>query len=130
VFLDELPRTPNGKVNRRALPAPDAARRDADESFHAPGTPTEAALADIWREVLRLERVGMLDNFFELGGHSLLMTQVIVRVRETFQVELPMRRFFESPTIRNLATAIEELLVEDISALSEEEARRLAHSLT
>jgi len=130
VFLDELPRTPNGKVNRRALPAPDPARRDAEETFRAPDTPTEAALADIWRDVLRLEHIGVLDNFFALGGHSLLMTQVIVRVRETFQVELPLRRFFESPMILDLAKSIEELLVEDISALSEEEAHRLAHCPT
>jgi acyl carrier protein len=77
---------------------------------------------------LRLDRVGVRDNFFELGGHSLLMTRVIARVREAFQVELPMRRFFESPVVSDLAAAIEELVVEDINALSEEDARRLAHS--
>jgi acyl carrier protein len=77
---------------------------------------------------LRLERVGALDNFFELGGHSLQMTQVMARVRETFQVELPLRRFFESPTVAGLATALEELLVEDVNALSEDEAKRLVHS--
>src|SRR6266849_10897565 len=107
VFLEALPLTPNGKVDRKRLPAPGQVRPALDESFAAPNTATEIALAKIWREVLRLERVGVHDNFFELGGHSLLMTQAISRVREAFQVELPMRRFFESPTISGLSAAIE-----------------------
>ncbi|HLZ53318.1 MAG TPA: amino acid adenylation domain-containing protein, partial [Verrucomicrobiae bacterium] len=128
VFLDKLPLTANGKVDRRALLLPESVRREPAENFVAPRTPTEAALAEIWHEVLRAERVGVYDNFFELGGHSLLMTQVITRVREAFQIELPMRRFFESPTLAGLAAVVEELLVEEIEQLSDDQARRLARS--
>jgi acyl-coenzyme A synthetase/AMP-(fatty) acid ligase/acyl carrier protein len=127
VFLEALPMTPNGKVDRKALPAPDPARRELEETFVAPATVTEEALARIWREVLRLEQVGVRDNFFELGGHSLLMTQVISRVREAFGVELPVRKFFETPIITALAVAIEELIVAQISRMSAEEVHRLAH---
>jgi amino acid adenylation domain-containing protein len=128
VFLDALPLTPNGKVDRKALPAPEPARREPGETFVAPATATEETLARIWREVLRVEQVGTQDNFFELGGHSLLMTQVISRVREAFQVELPMRSFFETPTITALAVAIEALIIQQVSRMSEEEAHRLVHS--
>jgi amino acid adenylation domain-containing protein len=126
VFLDALPLTPNGKVDRKALPAPEKVRPELDESFAAPNTPTEIAVAEIWREVLQLERVGLHDNFFELGGHSLLMTQIVSRLREAFQIELPMRRFFESPTIEKLALVIEELLTDEIRQMSDKEAQNQA----
>jgi len=109
IRLDELPLLPNGKLDRNALPAPDAARPAFDEALAAPTTPTEAVLADLWVEVLRLEQVGIHDNFFDLGGHSLLATQVISRIRERLQVELPLRRLFEAPTIAALAPTIDEL---------------------
>jgi acyl carrier protein len=128
VFLDALPLTPNGKVDRKALPAPESTRPGPYQSFAAPNTPAEAALAEIWREVLHLERVGIHDDFFELGGHSLLMTQIISRLRGAFEIELPIRRFFESPTIAGLSVVIEGMLAGEISRLSDEEARRLAHS--
>jgi acyl carrier protein len=128
VFLDALPLTVNGKVDRKGLPMPDQIRPGRNESFAAPTTPTETALVAIWREVMHLEHVGVRDNFFELGGHSLLMTQVISRLRDAFQVELPVRTFFESPTIESLAAAIEQLLEDEISQLSDDEALRLAHS--
>ena len=108
VFLDKLPLTPNGKVYRQALPAPDQARPELEEAFVAPRNPIEEVLAGIWGEVLGLEQVGIYNNFFELGGHSLIATQVISRVRNTFQVELPLRRLFESPTVADLAVAIVE----------------------
>ena len=127
VFLDTLPLTFNGKVDRKALPAPKEARPGPDESFAAPNTPTETALAAIWREILHVERAGIHDNFFELGGHSLLMTQVISRLRDMFQVEFPIRRFFESPTIAEMSAAIEEILTDEIGRMSNEEVRRLAH---
>ena len=126
VFLDRLPMTPNGKVDRLALPAPDAAAAPAEETYVAPRTAAEAAVARIWCEVLRLKQVGVNENFFELGGHSLLVTQVLARIRDAFQVEMPMRRLFEQPTIAATATAIEELLLEQIQDLSEEEAEHLA----
>jgi acyl carrier protein len=85
-------------------------------------------LAEIWCEVLGLEKVGIDENFFEIGGHSLRAIQVISRVREIIQVELSMRDFFESPTIEALAGIIADALVREISALSEEEAQKLAES--
>lgn len=126
VFLETLPLTPNGKLNREALPAPKQERSGLERDFVAPGTPAEEAIASIWCEVLHLERVGVQDNFFELGGHSLLMTQVISRLRAAYQIELPMRRFFESPTVAGLAAAIEELLVEEIERLSGDAALEMA----
>ncbi|RYZ33103.1 MAG: non-ribosomal peptide synthetase, partial [Myxococcaceae bacterium] len=100
--LPALPLTPNGKVDRKALPTPEASR-PALRTTDAPGTPTEAALAALWSELLRVPTVGRHDNFFELGGHSLLATQVVARVRVRFGVELPVRALFESPTVATLA---------------------------
>jgi amino acid adenylation domain-containing protein len=107
VALDALPLTPSGKVNRRALPAPDLARPELDTTYAAPRNPTEEMLAGIWSQVLHLERVGIHDNFFDLGGHSLLATQVMSRVRDIFLVELPLRTLFESPTVAGLSEHIE-----------------------
>lgn len=107
VFLDSLPLTPNGKVDRRALPAPDQSRPEPEESYVAPRTQVEDRLAKIWTEVLRLERVGIHDNFFNLGGHSLKATQVMSRLCEVFQVEMPLRKLFEHPTVAGLAESLE-----------------------
>lgn len=107
VVLDVFPLTANGKVDRRALPAPDGRRPELNEAFVACRTPTEELLAEIWAQVLGVERVGIHDNFFQLGGHSLLATQVVSRIREAFQVEMPLRRLFEAPTIAGLAESIE-----------------------
>ncbi|MBV9792198.1 MAG: amino acid adenylation domain-containing protein [Chloroflexi bacterium] len=106
VFLDRLPVTPSGKINRRALPAPDQLRPELADAFIAPRTPIEEMLAQIWAEVLRVDRVGAHDSFFELGGHSLMATQVISRVREVCQVELPLRALFEAPTVAGLAERV------------------------
>ncbi|MCP4656984.1 MAG: amino acid adenylation domain-containing protein, partial [bacterium] len=108
VFLDALPLTSGGKVDRRALPAPEW-RHDEMSDLVAPRTQVEELLADVWAEILGLDRVGVDDNFFELGGHSLLATQVTSRVREAFGVELPLRRLFEAPTVGGLALSIQEL---------------------
>jgi amino acid adenylation domain-containing protein len=107
VLLDAFPLSANGKVDRRALPTPDARRPELDEAFVACRTPTEELLAAIWGQVLGVERVGIHDNFFHLGGHSLLATQIVSRVRETFQVEMPLRRLFETPTVAGLAENID-----------------------
>ncbi len=105
VLLDALPLLPNGKVDQRALPALDSTSEFA-RAYVAPRTPTEELLAGIWAHVLGLSQVGVYDNFFALGGHSLLATQVTARLREAFQIELPVRRLFESPTVAELAEAI------------------------
>ncbi|HIP97643.1 MAG TPA: amino acid adenylation domain-containing protein, partial [Anaerolineae bacterium] len=112
VTLEALPLTPSGKVDRRALPAPDGARPELEGAFVAPRTPVEKELAGIWTQVLGVERVGIYDNFFDLGGHSLLATQVISRVRTTYQVDLPLRRLFETPTVAGLAALIAQSLAE------------------
>ena len=91
VMLDSLPLTPNGKIDRKALPEPDSERPDLEDSYIAPRSPIEKVLAGIWCEVLGLNQVGVHDNFFELGGHSLLATQVISRLRNVFEVEIPLR---------------------------------------
>jgi amino acid adenylation domain-containing protein/non-ribosomal peptide synthase protein (TIGR01720 family)/FkbM family methyltransferase len=109
VVLEALPLTTHGKVDRKALPAPDGARPEL-ATFNPPRTPTEELLAGIWAQVLRLEKVGRQDDFFELGGHSLIATQVISRVREAFGVELPLGELFEAPTLAVLAGRIEAAL--------------------
>ncbi|MFQ5906231.1 MAG: amino acid adenylation domain-containing protein, partial [bacterium] len=112
VTLDALPLTPNGKVDRQGLPAPDRARPDLEGAYVAPRTPVEEMLAGIWTQVLGLEWIGVHDDFFELGGHSLLAMQVISRLRGAFQVELPLRCLFETPTVAELAQVIVQRQVE------------------
>jgi len=112
VLMNEMPLTPNGKVDRKALPAPERARPELSVNYEAGRTPVEQMVASIWSETLGVERLGTRDNFFELGGHSLLATRVISRLREAFQVELPVRDLFESPTIAALAAKIETALKE------------------
>ncbi|MGZ4122977.1 MAG: non-ribosomal peptide synthetase, partial [Tumebacillaceae bacterium] len=107
VLLDQFPLTPNGKVDRRALPAPDASLQ-VESEYVAPRTETEQQLAEIWQEVLGASQVGIYDNFFELGGHSLMATQLLSRMRNTFEVELPLRILFEAPTVAELAVQIEQ----------------------
>ncbi|MGE3435688.1 MAG: amino acid adenylation domain-containing protein [Blastocatellales bacterium] len=110
VELEAMPLTLNGKVDRRALPAPDKTRPELKAEFVAPRTPAEERLAAICAEVLGLERVGVHDHFFDLGGHSLLATQVVSRVRQAFEIELPLRSLFETPTVAGLAENIETIL--------------------
>lgn len=104
VLLGTLPRTPNGKIDRQALPEP--AEAEDTELFVAPRTPVEAALCGIWTQLLDVERIGVNNNFFDAGGHSLMAMQLLSRLRSTFQLELPLRVIFESPTIAKLATAL------------------------
>jgi len=112
VVLTSLPLTPNGKLDRKALPAPSPAERHTGEDYEAPQTSMEKQLARLWERLLRVERVGRRDNFFELGGHSLLATQTIISAREAFNVELPLRSIFETPTVAELAVRIMEGQVE------------------
>jgi amino acid adenylation domain-containing protein len=131
VPLEALPLTPNGKVDRRALPAPEP-QRASGEALEAPRTEVERQLAAIWAEVLRVETVYLSDNFFDLGGHSLLATQLATRVREAFQVALPLQRIFEAPTVARLAEVVEAArldamaaLLDDLDDLTDEEVRAI-----
>ena len=105
--LDRLPLNANGKVDKAALPAPH--ERPAEATAVAPRTDTETRLAAIWRELLRLDAVGVHDDFFELGGHSLLGMQMIARVRDQFGVGLPFQVLFQDPTVGALAGRLDEL---------------------
>jgi amino acid adenylation domain-containing protein len=106
VVLDALPLTGSGKVDRNALPAPQFAA--VEDHYVAPRDAIEQTLAEIWSEVLRVERVGVHDNFFELGGHSLLATMVVSRVRAKLAIEIPVRVMFEAPTVAELAAALRD----------------------
>jgi len=111
IWLAALPLTPNGKLDRRALPAPARDRAALAVDFRPPRTPTEVLLADLWCELLGLDRVGIEDNFFDLGGHSLLATRLLARIRTAFGVELALRELFTSPTVEALAEAIDGALL-------------------
>src|SRR5204862_2161101 len=108
VFLDAFPLTPNGKIDRAALPAPSGQGRAISE-YAPPQTDTERRLAEIWSQVLDIEDIGVHDNFFALGGHSLMAIKLVARVRDSLGVEVPLRMVFESPTIAAFAAAIGEL---------------------
>jgi len=109
VLLEELPLTSNGKIDRRALPEADRSDLVPGSEFTSPQTPTEVSLASLWGQVLGLEQVGRYDNFFALGGHSLLATQLVARIRQTFKVDLSLRRLFETPTLMAVADFIDQL---------------------
>ncbi|HEV7515515.1 MAG TPA: amino acid adenylation domain-containing protein, partial [Thermoanaerobaculia bacterium] len=129
VVLAALPLTAHGKVDRRALPAPEETGSEA-ESYVAPRGPVERALAEIWSEVLRRERVGVEDDFFVLGGHSLLATQVTSRVQRTLGVDLSLRTLFACPTIASLAVEIERLLDQKYIAIPALASRPLPFPVT
>ncbi|HNH81827.1 MAG TPA: phosphopantetheine-binding protein, partial [Acidobacteriota bacterium] len=113
VVLERFPLTPNGKIDRTALPQAEA---HAETTFVAPRNPVEAELAQLWAEVLGREQVGVHDTFFSLGGHSLLAAQIVFEIRERFQVDIPLRLIFERPTIADLALAILQLQAEKADA--------------
>lgn len=125
VLLDKLPLTHNGKLDRRALPAPEQSDLQAGQTVAPPCSPIEKTLAEIWGQVLRIENVGIHNNFFELGGHSLLVTQVASRIREAFRVDMPIITLFEKPTIAALAAAVEQRILDRIEEITEEEAQQL-----
>ncbi len=102
MFLDGLPLTLNGKVDRLALPTPDFTQNISDKT---PRNSVEAELVQLWNGLLGVQ-LGISDNFFELGGHSLLATQLVSRIRESFGVQVPLKRVFETPTIAGLAEYI------------------------
>jgi len=103
MHLEQMPLTASGKLDRSSLPEPERGRPDLASLFVAPRTATEEMLAEIFADILSLEHTGIDDNFFELGGHSLLATRVVMRIRKVFNADLPLRRFFERPTVRDIA---------------------------
>jgi amino acid adenylation domain-containing protein len=137
VRLDAMPLTPNGKIDRRALPEPEKTRPELRIAYVAPQSGIEANLARIWCEVLCLDRVGIYDNFFDLGGHSLTATRVVSQVIKTFQLELPVQAIFQSLTVAEMAGVIMEHqgrrlgeeklmhMVDELEVLSDEEAQSL-----
>lgn len=106
VMLDELPLTPSGKLDRRALPDLDSARPEIEEAYVGPRTPVEEVLVGLWEALLGIERVGIHDDFFELGGHSLLATRLVSRIRDHLQVEIPLMALFEAPTVAGLSSTM------------------------
>jgi amino acid adenylation domain-containing protein len=124
IFLDAFPLNANRKVDYKRLPAPSRSERFAMAEFVAPRNPAEELVAAAWRDVLRVEAVGVYDNFFELGGNSLRATQVVARLRDTLQIELPLRTLFDHPTIEHMVEAIAELhggieAVEEIALIAQ-----------
>jgi amino acid adenylation domain-containing protein len=133
VVLEALPLTSNGKLDRHALPAPRYGA--AIDAFVAPRDALENAIGEVWREVLGIEQVGLHSNFFEVGGHSLLATQVVARLSELLQVELPVKRMFEAPTIAELAAEVVSIgagsdeselgrILREVESLSDDEVAR------
>jgi amino acid adenylation domain-containing protein/non-ribosomal peptide synthase protein (TIGR01720 family) len=125
MLLETLPLTPNGKVDRRTLPHPVSVRPELDVAFVSPRTPAEEVVAGIWTEILGVEHIGIYDNFFQLGGHSLRAVQVISRVRDAFQVEVPLQSLFERPTVDGLVRELAQLrggqeIVEEIALVLKE----------
>ena len=134
VLLDALPMTPNGKIDRRALPEPGNARPALDTAYAAPRTTMEREVAAIWAELLSLERVGIHDNFLDLGGHSLVAARVVTRVMDAFHTELPITALFAGPTVAEMAALILrkgaslagapglERMLNEVEAITDEEA--------
>jgi acyl carrier protein len=109
------PLTSNGKLDRKALPAPEGATLLSGRPYIAPRTPIEEVLAVIWIELLGVERVGVHDNFFDIGGHSLMAMRLIAAVRDTLGITLPLKAFFESPTIEHMGRSLLPDEVEDVN---------------
>src|SRR5215831_11315736 len=109
IVLDDMPLAPNGKVDRRKLPSvEEVGAGDGEREYEGPRTPVEETLCGIWCELLHVERVGIHDNFFELGGHSLLVTQVVSRIRQALEMELPIAVIFENPTVAGIAELVQQ----------------------
>jgi acyl carrier protein len=125
LFLDSLPLTANGKIDRKALPVFDQAAAQSRREYVTPRSETEAALATICAETLGVERLGIHDDFFEMGGDSLMAIRAIFRIRKAVGVELPVRSFFDSPTVAGLAEVVEGLILDQIESLSDEEVHEL-----
>ena len=119
--LESFPLTPNGKIDRRALPEADQEAGGEERAYIAPRNEVEEAVAEVFASVIGLGRVGVYDHFFDLGGHSLLATQATSRLRELFGVDVELRTLFEAPNVATLAGVIEDLVIEQIENLSDED---------
>ena len=115
--MERLPLLPNGKVDRSALPAPDADGPDTSEARVPPRNALEEVLARIWAEILDVQRVGVHDDFFALGGHSLLAMRAMFRVTDTLRVEAPLRDLFRAPTVSGLAAALLQAAGDQVAVL-------------
>jgi acyl carrier protein len=124
IYLDHMPLSANGKIDRRGLPSPMLDQDCRKQPYIAASSPIEEALVEIWSKILGVSRIGVKDNFFELGGHSLLAIQIISRVNRRFQMQVPLRKLFENPTISALALTITRLAVENLDI--QERSRLLA----
>jgi amino acid adenylation domain-containing protein len=137
LYIDAFPLTPNGKLNTRALPVPESDPLLVQRTLSSAGSETERVIARIWQDILHLDQVGVDNSFFDLGGHSLLAVQVISRLREALHIEIPLRMFFEHPTVAVLAAKIDEIcnhniaasgiadILDDLESLSDEQADEL-----
>jgi hypothetical protein len=123
VVMDALPLTPAGKLDAKALPAPDP---DGRRGYVEPRTPVEAVLAGIWAEVLERPGVGATDHFFDLGGHSLLVVRLLARIHATFGIDLPVRGVFARPTLEAMARDVERRVLEDVMEMPEARAEQWA----
>lgn len=123
VSLDSLPLTPSGKIDRAALPEPTVENTFDDDSLEAPTSAVEERVSAILKTLLDLDRIGLDDNFFRIGGHSLLGAQVIAQIRDTFGIEFSLRDLFDKATIREISLEIERLILTQLSASGEDEAR-------
>jgi acyl carrier protein len=135
-MMDSMPMTANGKLDRKSLPYPDKPRRDLDSPYVPPRTPIEYALAKIWAEILSQQQVGINDDFFALGGDSLSASRAVSKMAQTFGVELPLKTFFDAPTVAESATAIMqnqnrrqphkeiEQIIGELEAMSKEDIKR------
>jgi amino acid adenylation domain-containing protein len=142
IFLEALPVSPNGKIDRKALPIPGRSRPELATPLINHKTPLEKDLAQIWRDVLELDQIGIHDNFIDLGGDSLAATRIVSRVMAKFQIEIPLRSLFQSPTVAEMACVISQYeinkldqndlakILDELESLGEEEARRLANEVT
>jgi acyl carrier protein len=128
VKISNLPITPNGKVDRAALPKPTPETILEDHAFEDPQSEIEVWLANFLSSLLKVSRVSRDDNFFNLGGHSLMGAQLIAKVQQTFNVELTLRGLFDHPTVREISSEIENLILAKLNALSDDEARRILES--
>lgn len=125
IMLDALPLTPNGKIDRRALPAPERMRPDLEVEYVAPRHDAEERLAEIWKDVLDLERVGVFDDFYELGGDSLMAARMLARLRDAFEIELSSDSLLDAHTIADLTEVIAAAIEKEIEQLSDEDAQRM-----